>query len=775
MNPRIVLLGLLSGDNCDLDNYRSNDGSLAICLPKGTDMSIVRKDDELTELERITSDFTTSIEILADNRTKTIFRNVQMQRVGTYNTYRACLELEGIVVVDGFLYIDASKERLYDSQTFYSVQVIGTHQQWKQALKELTLCKIDLGQFTHSISNIVSTWQANYPYQDGGVPFYPMLACYGEFFYEHVFNFVPPLETLGANLYDIRIAVYYKPLIEAAFCAAGYKIKSRFFNSTYFRRAAGYLLKPNFWENDNYGQYTKASVELSTDFDKSAFIGTLDAPIPFDIVNYDLGGHYLAAPVPIGKGWWYENNTPRNLDNINFRLHIEVCNINAFATNFAIFAAVYDNLNAAYFEFAIPPFDLLTGALIPIAANSCVVLDSDFNFDVFGITPTFPAGWKVSFNINSLSTGIIVKAGATMEAYPTGRHHYQDDETKVGQCLLCDVTAWDVLLDIKRLFNLRFKTTQSLFEVEIEPEPSSYFNFPDFAVPVQKVKGFKFDTNDLNGIIDITPFINNNQQIQKAFDTKQNQFSYNFAFADSSDEYQLYKSFDNATNPLWGNFYGLPATQGAQVVETKLSTIEPTINDNINLFGVGAAYENAYGIYIPFMFDTTLNEDGSLPTPQGINIRPRIFLVYGWLKQQFATGTGNSPKLWRFESVIFDRVPTIAQDINVLVENPSTLVTEYPNFNIVFGDSIAPIIDKNLLNTLYLQTILDKQIAATVQIDVKLSVMEWFNLGTRSVLRIDSSTNLGLQNGLYRILQITKNINSKIVNLVLVYINPCYV
>lgn len=162
----------------------------------------------------------------------------------------------------------------------YTVTIFGTLSNFMDALENKTLADIDLSDFNHTRDQetIISSWEygiykntsfkQNYEGGEGYV--YPYII------YDN-------LQINNVFIYDLYPAVYLKTIMERIFEETGFKIKSKFFNSDYFKK----LIVPFNGE--------KLEIDTSQFNARSIVIGT-DA----EFTN--------ASPVTSqGSTWWNSN------------------------------------------------------------------------------------------------------------------------------------------------------------------------------------------------------------------------------------------------------------------------------------------------------------------------------------------------------------------------------------------------------------------------------------------------------------------------------------
>ena len=122
---KIVLLDSL----CELDSLRDDSGALSIIVSDS--ITLNKKTEELSDLDKIVSDYSNTFELVLTSREVTILKGIQYDKVSSSKQrFRAYLLNDEIVQIDGFLYIDSIEERIFDGIIKVKAQIIGTHQSW---------------------------------------------------------------------------------------------------------------------------------------------------------------------------------------------------------------------------------------------------------------------------------------------------------------------------------------------------------------------------------------------------------------------------------------------------------------------------------------------------------------------------------------------------------------------------------------------------------------------------------------------------------------------
>jgi hypothetical protein len=763
---------ILHSNFCDLDDFRDSDGALSITLSKDANIAIAKKVSELSNLENIISDFTTSFELTLTNRELAMLSRIEFTVSNTGRlVYRATLDADIPTLIDGNLYIDKTSERISDGYVTYSVQLIGTHQTWKEYLKSITLKDLDLGSVTWKVPDITNLWQNNDRYVDNQDIIYPLLANFGRWF-----------GTNEANLYDIRFIVYKLAILQAMFCKAGYKIKSSFLNSDYFRGQAAYLLETNFGVNQSIVSGSDVRLELSADT-TPVVPGYL---IPFDIVIQDNGGKW---DIPNSK---LVNNTNKNLYEVFIDIDLTICNPNPIGTATSAGAlAILDAANVTVWNptfggfppslYIFPEMDRsgVTGGTTPLNPLECETYTFTVNLsqllrDYLVNDGYIEPNWQIFFS-HIISVGGVpyVVAGAKLRYYTQTPNHFNEgDIIDIAGVLNSEFSCYDLLVDEKQMYNLRFKTIQSEKIVEIEPEPPRYQTYKTLYAPSVNTKGFLGNPSWYKDIIDITPYIDVCQFIDKVFPQQQRPSYFFFKFADSNDKYARYAQFQNDNNPLFSN-NAASGLIGVDIKEVKLKLYQPTLNDgDFEICNVGFK-----STYIPFMWENARADADTENPEQGTNLGVRTFCVFGWSTQVSAGGASFTAIGFKFEGTTYQFVPNTGQIFEVPIVKSLTTFG-IPDENNVYKDNLTAFrntLTKNLVNTFFQFGIDQQDNAIEFAIKVNVSNQFFYEMDVRKIVRIFSEQSAMMRfNGLYEWLSITKQIEGNdLAILTLKPILPC--
>lgn len=761
MNAKLVILN----NDCDIDEYRNSAGELAISMPIDAGLTLVKKREELTNLERIVSDFSFSFDLFVDDSVAVILQNAHRKIDVNFVIYRACLVVDELVLIDGNLYVDTTKERIFDGNTTYSCQIIGTNQTWKEQAKSTKICDLDLGEYFLSRANVIQHWRDQYNYQDTDqYKVYPLAADFGRnFFYSQPFPFSSPAISLGLTTHDLRFMVWAKALVDAMFSKFGYRVHSDFFNTPYFRSVAMYLHSKNFYQHSRHGEGFR--VEAYTNSDVMSYSRGSVSYLDFLATN-EISDSKNLFVIPSGSGNYprIKNNTNKILDGIKFTLTGEVCRTMV-------------GLGFGELKFAILRPTDVTPTNIPIttdipnnqidATYPCANFSVSFNIDLL-----YPQGMNPNDeilmilyvqNINPFADNFYkLNTGAKIETTAfNGTHFYEDERIVINETVTCEYDCYKVLQDLKTLYNLRFETNQSSKTVTIEPSQSVYKNYRWYTVEELNLRGFDgSQTNELD-YFDITKYIDNLQFVERSFAQLESINGTDFLFKDSTDKNALYSVFGVSNPPLYSELVGV---KDDTTKELQLSVFEPTLNIFKNVYAEttdGISIRQGLDTFMPVMHDFDSNQTNS-QFAISADIKPRIMCIYGLVMQypqnnaQFST--------WHFESVAYfssTSFPTVAQVCKIPIRRQLFEPTSArPRFNAVFSDNESGLSGfqpdtKNLVNTFYVEELKSKD-TASIKLELYMPAMEFKQLSMRKIVLIDSDVSrLSFLNGLYRIIELS--------------------
>lgn len=761
MNAKIVILN----NDCDIDEYRDIAGELAIPMPIDAGLTLVKKREELTNLERIVSDFSFSFDLFVTDTVAVILQNAHRKIDVNFVVYRAYLVSDELVLIDGNLYVDTTKERIFDGNTTYSCQIIGTNQTWKEQAKATKICQLDLGEYFLSRANVVQHWRSQYNYQDTDqYKVYPLAADFGRnFFYSQPFPFSTPAVSLGLTTHDLRFMVWAKALIDAMFAKFGYRVSSDFFNTPYFRSVAMYLHSKNFYNHSRHGEGYR--VEAYTDSDVMSYSQGSVSYLDFLATNEITDSKNLFV-IPPGSGNYprIQNNTNKVLDGIQFTLTGQVCRnmvgLGFGELKFAILKPTDTNVTNIPITTDIPNNQI--DATFP-----CANFSTTFNIDLL-----YPQGMNPNdeillilyvVNVNPFADNFYkLNAGAKIQTTAfNGTHFYEDERIAINETLTCEYDCYKVLQDLKVLYNLRFETNQASKTVRIEPMQGIYQNYRWHALSEMSLRGFNGSQSDESAYFDITKYIDNAQFVERNFAELDIVNGTNFLFKESTDKNALYSVFGASNPPLYSKLVGV---QDDTTKELQLSVFEPTLNIFKNVYAEtsdGISIRQELDTFMPVMHDFNSNQSNS-QLALSVDIKPRIMCVYGFVMQFPKNDTQFS--IWHFETPTYltsSSFPTVAQVCKIPIRRQLFEPTPArPFFNVAFDDNESTISGfqpdiKNLVNTFYAEELKSKD-KASIKLELYIPSMEFKQLSMRKIALIDSEVSrLNFLNGLYQIIEIS--------------------
>lgn len=739
---------------CDLDNYRNAKGELAIPIQDRKAVALIKKIESATDLDKIISDFSVSFSLTLSNHEVELLGRVHYNNFASNrNIYRACLEVDGIILIDGQLQIDKTSERIVDGRVSYNVQLIGTNQTWKDELKQLKLSDLDLGELTWDYTEVLTSWANGENHLDDGKSTYPLVADFGTPFGYDDGNISVPAGDPKVNIKDVRFLVYKRAILKKAFEAAGYCLQSSFLDSNYFRRQADYALKVDFGLDERI---------QSGNFFQGDFSGTsVNAVLNFGNINSNLGGRYVQN----GLNFFYRNNTEQQLgrteaNDITATLNLELTSL--LGNDMDLFLFMFDDnfaVVASIFVQTVP-------APIGVSQQTVTVDVSQLFRDALYQAGVLPVDASFAF-LRGVAIGTIVTDGS-LEIDCRGPNYIpQDSIFNAADLLREDFTLYDYLLDNKLLYNLKFATDNFNRVVKVEPDQRRYFNYETFnrdaTTNVEgQSTGFTLDSDLAQNVIDITEMIDVRQDFSKAFPVNSARIYNWYKFKATTDANIRYQT-DSRGNGIWAD----RTSDGLiDVTERKveLKLYEPTLNSGL-ILGQGDPF------FVPQMQDSELDTDTNRIYP-AIEIGLRTLCIY-----PYAPATIGD---WQFGSGTVSNFPSTGQLFDALYNLQSiSSPTEFrPTANNIFADTLSPNnpVPKDLVNTFYEDEEQRNQEAVTVSLKLRLSNLDFYQFDERKLVKIYATQGALMKfNGLYRWTQINHNISdAEESTITLIPITPCY-
>lgn len=745
---------LLYSTTCDLDDYRNDKGELAIAIEDRKAIALVKKIESATDLDKIISDFSASFSLTLNNHEIELLGRIHYNNFASNrNIYRACLEVDGIILIDGQLQIDKTSERIFDGRVSYSAQLIGTNQTWKDELKQLKLSDLDLGELTWDYTDVLTSWADGESHLDGSKSTYPLVADFGTPFGYADGNISVPAGDPKVNIKDIRFLVYKRAILKKAFEAAGYCVQSSFLDSNYFRRQADYALKKDFGLDGRIqsGNYFQGDF---TNIDASSIIN-------FGNINSNLGGRYVLN----GSNYFYRNNTDQQLgrteaNDISATITLELTSTlgNSLPLQIVMFDSSYTPVAAI--NVAILP------APIGVSTQTVVVDVSQAFRDALYQAGVLPVNASFAF-IRGVGTGTTV-TGGSLEIDCRGPNYIpQDSIFNAADLLREDFTLYDYLLDNKLLYNLKFATDNFNKVAQIEPDQRRYLGYEtynrDATVNVENQSiGFTLNSDLAQNVIDITEMIDVRQGFSKAFPINKARVYNWYKFKATTDANERYET-DSRGNGIWAD----RTSDGLiDAIESKieLKLYEPTLNGGL-LLGQDAPF------FVPQMQDSEVDTDTNRIYP-AIELGLRTLCIYPYVPATIGA--------WQFGSGTVFSFPSTGQlfDSTYNLQSISGPTEFRPTANNIFADTLSPNnpVPKDLVNTFYADEEQRNQEAVTISLKLRISNLDFYQFDERKLVKIYAIQGALMKfNGLYRWAQINHNISdSEESTITLIPITPCY-
>ena len=752
---KIVLLD--TPECCVPDKMRDSDGTISIAIK--VPISINIKERELTVFQSLISNFSNTFEqdVSEDDQLK--LQNVHHKRhTRESSLYRGYLMADGLKVLDGYVVVSASKEKPIRQRVKYSFQIIGTHQIWKEPSKELLVCDIP-AQKANIVWNevtLLNAWMNNAPYSNGGDAFYPLLANFGKYLSEEnsgLDGYEPKPPSKEVSLNDIRLLNYIVPLIRGGFCEMGYTVKSKFLESDFARRQAGYHMGVNYAKNSvihqNHLFRAKTDHPDGTLFGDPSFNPTV-LPIDDDFTSpcFDRGNTYSGPAGVPAHPYAFENNTAGM---VQYRFHYDLRFVRttpssgippAFPVRVHLVALMGEisSLSSA------PP---IVDLPVDSQYGNAILMQGHFDLNV-------PAGYYVKlafWTSDKDDYGLYRSAWFDEGSWYNERLsevYLRDDVIDVNKSIDPGFTFNELIFDTALHFNWRFRTLESNKEVEFEPEPSNY-NL--YEVPLEDFKRFRgfLGLEEEGGYIDMTENVDLCEWIEKDLKINSKPSSYLFKFKNHSDKYELYDEYTDELPPL----SKLVNTNGrANQVKIEMKKYEPTLND----FDEKLRLENSSAPYIPFMWGNAIKENGQHPDQSRKN-GYRILCVLGWV-EQYETDIAN-PARFFFEGIEYDYIPTVFQyypHLYAPFDSGGSLMPRTTELNNVFGHAG---VKNDLVSTLYGNTLVSNLDGIDVSFAMCTSNLKLHCWKEGMLMRL-MFENGGQErfNGFYKFLEITKTVNN---------------
>lgn len=745
------------------EELKGQDGSVSIIV-SGDDVRLNIKPRDISRYEKLISDYTNTFEQILDkaDQEKLDFVHHRTSSTGVAK-YRGYLMSDSIKIIDGYVLVTKTSELPTSGKVKYSIQIIGTHQLWKEKSKEIPVGDLIIEQelFTWNEANILDLWQNNSEYTDGGKTFYPLLANFGKY-HTNIYSGLGELsepETQEVSLQDIRIINYLNPIVKAGFNAMGYSLESEYIDSRRFRKEAGYHMAENYASLSihTYNKLFKASgtgTDLISNGDLEQTILTIDDDSTGE--NYDVGGIYRGAT---GDHPYSFINDTKGTVRYKFYYKCRFENFN-LGSGGGVNAKIY--LDAVYGKDAsTDPDDIyeLPIKSIDVISGGVGILEGSFEINV-------PAGYFISLSFWSSAIDDSTQYTATRfldgqwsnerksEVYLDG------DIIDVNRSIDPELTLNDILFDLSVMANLAFETNEDQKKVTAEPDTQIYKIYDIDLNDFVQVRGFLKLPRDKDGVIDLTKNIDIGKYITKDFKQQANPESYLFKFKDHTDEYEKYDEYKEEEPPL----AKLIKIEGgtAPQIKVECKNYEPTLNDYDEALKIG----NSAAPYIPFIWGNERENTGAAPEPSN-KVGYRIFCVLGWV-EQYPEMAGQKAK-FKFIDTEHEAIPTVFQ--------------EYPNYWAEIGGNIqktdlnnifGSLTQKNdLVTTCYGRFISQELEGIIISFEGQMSNLELQNFSPRKIAKIlFENRDLERFNGVHKIIELNKYVGSNKMTAKLSPINP---
>lgn len=741
------------------DEYREADGTISI--PVSVKIALNIKERELTKFERLISDFTNSFTQEVDKEGQYKLEYVHHKRHKRNSSrYRGYLLVDNIKLLDGFIIVTKSEEKPINGKVRYTFQIIGTHQQWKEGSRILKACDIKAQKedVLWTEETILDTWQNNAPYRRGGDTFYPLLANFGKYLNQIKTGLEEDPEaapTGEVSVNDIRVLNYITPLIKEGYCQLGYEVKSRFLESDYARRQAGYHLGETYAKNSikdyNYlfrakGKTEKDDGHYGGDFDNPSVMrlgDTTTAPC------FDKGETYQEDNLVFNRPFAFVNRTKGM---VKYRFHYDLLVLAVAPPNPSTTRPRGTVFIEALIGRASDPASEPPIIQLPVASTTGVSgfsLEGHFDINV-------PAGYYVQLawydeKESNPSTGALVTYMGESEWWNERLSDVwlNGDTVDINKAIDEDLTFEDILFDTGILFNWRFKTTESTKTVEFEPSPAEY---RVWEVPVEDfltLRGFRGLQTDERGYIDLTKEVNLLEWIEKDLREQLKPKAYLVKFKNHSDKYDAYQEFTEERPPLSSRTEIEGGTE--KEVTITLKKYEPTLSAQ------DSTLQQNGGIapFVPFMWGKERDDKGQPPEPSN-KIGYRILCVLGWVKQ-YANEDSVAAR-FLFEGIEYEFIPTTNQYYPLWYAPTDGDVRRKTQLNNIFGSSD---VENELITSVYGSDIESEREAIDQYFKVQMSTLQihCWQEGMLMRLMYENSQHERF-NGFYQIREISKTVNT---------------
>jgi hypothetical protein len=694
-----------------------HEGYASIPIPTTSNVSINKMIASLSVLEKLVSDFTFSFKIDNTPSTAMILNNVEYSKADDQNRYRAFVIDEGIKVIDGYLCINGDISNLKSGKKEINVQLIGTHQFWKEDLEQCKLCELDFGEFVWSNDNIKDLWETQeaWPLNGNGYDFYPLVANYGSWIHRPT---PTNNQAIGVLARELRYLIYHRAIWEKAFCKAGYKIKSKFLNSEWYRRRASYIFRQDQKVDESCNIRVRGSNQ-AIEGDYKVFIFQIDSGGSY----YNNGGYYSPNTGEFtGVSGIYEFCARFNInrsDNAEVDIRIvKICNgiTQILGTDTLEVQTIDDNQTQEVYQnggyLCIDPISITSDCVIRVEIKVKYADGNDPN----------------------------ISGSFTAEGSPVP---FLNGETiKISDWIDCECSVSNWLEEESTKYALRFETDEATKTVCVEPLCGYFDNEGNYC------EGF---VQEGERAYDITDKIDISKAITKKRTNKNEKSGYCYYYAESDDGKVLKLEKRYGQELFSKNITTID--NGKEKTTIRLDKYQPTVNDfDDNISNIGTDGDP----YIPFIWAGDFGENGT-PPPIGYDTGFRDFFIYPYGTQN----TNGVDSQWTFDGMHVSDIPNVAQcwnqEISITPFSGGAAIT--PTENAIFGDTfekgnIVTISDRHLEKCLTEQ---DK--AQKLELFVCLNSLDLIKISERRQITISSEDPiLSRYGGTYRLESINKRI-----------------
>lgn len=702
---------IINDPKCNLANsYRDADGFFSVPIPETVSASLNYDSASLSELGNIIAAFSNSFELVADQPTQDILSRLHFRK----NRQGLSARIKGGLLIGGRYYpglivVERSVQNLNTRHLRYNIQFLGTHQTWKDAARNMSICQIDCGTFFNSAANLEASWD-NDMYVPGGQPYYLPLVSKG-----------PWLNPAYRVVEDFDfICVYLAHLLLQGFCQLGYTIQSEFVHTSEFRKKVAYLLSDAFFNREDilkFGAFRASWTQHLLPVLFPFVYGITSANVNFgQLVICD---NDFTSPNFDANGLYHPNNPLVGIG--QFTGYTGSCSFTG-TIDFTISPTSIPGFqipeSAPTVAYALIMVSTSGGNNIIVATGQQInVIPNQVNtVSVITSELLLEAGDRVSLhlkidNVYTTQTGWIIDlVGATFSNNPSNKVIQRDQTLRISDLLDCNISFYTVLEDLTKLYNLQFYTNEVQKTVHIEPE----YRWRDWSGLYHN--GIR---REISQAYDISDVVNTEKDITKDFSAASDKRFVQFLFVDGGDYYCTRYKEENLRELHSSDKIDI-GEAGNETEEIRLSIFRPTqtIYD-------GAGFQDPYAIQIPAYWNAgpALESGSAYPLERAYSIGGRILHIHGMTPE--INKFGNLP-VWYFEDLTPRNAYPKAYQLNQ--DNPASASS------IVFGSAKT---GKTQLSTFHRNLAPIKQ-QIEMQADLTLQPNNVACLDTRRPVLIDS-------------------------------------